>query len=693
MDYQSIAIDIGSGAVSVHNAGGGRPGLVAILGTSFGLRVRFADKGETVALPNGSGQVQIVAKTQADETEVTLQADGVADDQVPARYELRTEVDGQRLRTFLGAQLAVGLLAQIEWQHGDEELPRKSQPFVLTVLNSPAREGDLPSVPASLANLIWLGEHALRYDVEQTLTTEQQEQAQENLGLGGAGYVLPAATAEALGGVFRTPPPNGNHWFVRGLAESGALLFGDAAAVLPAIAGSPQVVQLTAVGVPEAGDAIRLISQAGTTHILWFRVDGQGSAPSGLGTTYACDITSSMSATDVAAVLMQEIANVTAYNVSRTGAVITVTQLTVGAMAPYEFVVQGTAIEGEVLDAGTNAVPRRLDAVDGRLLTGLPAPTATVRGAVMRNAGSAGQFVSGIDASGALVYGTPAGSSVSFGQLTGVPGDNEALAASLAAKASLAGATFTGTVAAATTTPATSGSSPLSPGFELESRGWKTDSVAGSVAVRMRTVLTAYNGTDAPQERLLWQSWNPATSSWTRHIEINRRVGTFFDQTELLLSGRSNSHARVGFENHELSLAVKSYSDWLGTLFMGRIGVIGGDNVRGFGVPSDGAVGWSQFNSGNEYGGLVLDGMFLARQSLGVWKFMADHATTPTPVTLKAHDVVTGTGASLTLQGGSGSAARGNVVLHGGNRSAYIANPSNHDLRDILISHGLMAAS
>jgi hypothetical protein len=69
------------------------------------------------------------------------------------------------------------------------------------------------------------------------------------------------------------------------------------------------------------------------------------------------------------------------------------------------------------------------------------------------------------------------------------------------------------------------------------------------------------------------------------------------------------------------------------------------------------------------------------------------HATTPTAQTIRAHGVTTGTGASLTLQGGSGSVVRGNVVLHGGNRAAYDSHPSTTVIRDILISHGLMAAS
>jgi len=55
---------------------------------------------------------------------------------------------------------------------------------------------------------------------------------------------------------------------------------------------------------------------------------------------------------------------------------------------------------------------------------------------------------------------------------------------------------------------------------------------------------------------------------------------------------------------------------------------------------------------------LVLSRELAARLQLGV-----DHATTTTNQTIKAHDVTTGTGATLNLQGGNGSVAGGSVTL------------------------------
>jgi hypothetical protein len=106
-----------------------------------------------------------------------------------------------------------------------------------------------------------------------------------------------------------------------------------------------------------------------------------------------------------------------------------------------------------------------------------------------------------------------------------------------------------------------------------------------------------------------------------------------------------------------------------------------------FGFPTTMSLVW-----GTDVGNTNYD-LALRRGAAATLQLGEDHATTPTAQTIRAHGVTTGTGASLTLQGGSGSVARGNVVLHGGNRAAYDAAPSTTVIRDILISHGLMAAS
>lgn len=97
--------------------------------------------------------------------------------------------------------------------------------------------------------------------------------------------------------------------------------------------------------------------------------------------------------------------------------------------------------------------------------------------------------------------------------------------------------------------------------------------------------------------------------------------------------------------------------------------------------------------------------LYLYRAAAATLQLGGNHATTPTAQTLKAHNVTTGTGASLTLAGGTGSVAKGNVVLDGGNRGVFAADASGGVVEDaecrtlanamkaLLISHGLMAAS
>ena len=54
---------------------------------------------------------------------------------------------------------------------------------------------------------------------------------------------------------------------------------------------------------------------------------------------------------------------------------------------------------------------------------------------------------------------------------------------------------------------------------------------------------------------------------------------------------------------------------------------------------------------------------FMGRKSAAVVQFGMDHATTAISQTIKAHDVTTGTGAAMNIQGGTGSTAGGAVTL------------------------------
>lgn len=105
-------------------------------------------------------------------------------------------------------------------------------------------------------------------------------------------------------------------------------------------------------------------------------------------------------------------------------------------------------------------------------------------------------------------------------------------------------------------------------------------------------------------------------------------------------------------------------------------------------LASDAVIAFSFNSEAANVKDLILRRAAAATLQLGI-----THSTTPTTQTIKAHDVATGTGADLILSGGAGSVANGDVILNGANRAAYDASPSTTTIRDILISHGLMAAS
>lgn len=92
-----------------------------------------------------------------------------------------------------------------------------------------------------------------------------------------------------------------------------------------------------------------------------------------------------------------------------------------------------------------------------------------------------------------------------------------------------------------------------------------------------------------------------------------------------------------------------------------------------------GAGSWIQAGSGNWYSGFLIgagtgefriasdaggtNAVRLFNASASSLQIGANHATTPTDQTLKAHNVTTGTGAALQLCGGTGSVGKGAVII------------------------------
>lgn len=187
----------------------------------------------------------------------------------------------------------------------------------------------------------------------------------------------------------------------------------------------------------------------------------------------------------------------------------------------------------------------------------------------------------------------------------------------------------------------------------------------------------------------LTQTWNNAAVTFTgmRLNVTNTASSTSSMLLDLQTDGssrfrisRSGSPQAAGTTAYECYSSFGGLRTWL--VFDGG----GGNPTMMFN--QTGSIGFNNASDAGTGGVVMRYGGSVGTLQLGTL-----HATTPTAQTLQAHGVTTGTGASLTLQGGSGSVARGNVLLNGGNRSAYIASPTSEQIRDILISHGLMAAS
>jgi hypothetical protein len=231
------------------------------------------------------------------------------------------------------------------------------------------------------------------------------------------------------------------------------------------------------------------------------------------------------------------------------------------------------------------------------------------------------------------------------------------------------GTTSTMGLALSNTTAAAAGAQQVSPSLVLEGRGWKTNSTAASQTVRFRINVLPVQGTANP------------SATWRLQSEINAS-GTWTDQLTLTSAGTLTPGAGGSWSSSGIAPAGGS------SPFLYTGSGLGAGRTAGVLIPVNAAL---QFFDGSTLSGALR--MALSATGAGVLQLGVDHATTPTAQRIQAHGVTTGTGASLTLGGGSGDVAKGNVILDGGNRAAYDAAPDAATIRDILISHGLMAAA
>lgn len=100
------------------------------------------------------------------------------------RYLLKTVCDSVQLRTALGGAETIVLRCQVEWQVPDEDAPRLSVPFDLTVTQAYSRGAD-DDIPDTVENAwdLGLNARAVRHDAVQSLTQQQRARALANLGI------------------------------------------------------------------------------------------------------------------------------------------------------------------------------------------------------------------------------------------------------------------------------------------------------------------------------------------------------------------------------------------------------------------------------------------------------------------------------------------------------------------------------
>lgn len=298
------------------------------------------------------------------------------------------------------------------------------------------------------------------------------------------------------------------------------------------------------------------------------------------------------------------------------------------------------------------------------------------------------------------------------------------------------GTTPTAQLTIRNTTAAASGAQQVSPSFVWEGRGWRTSNTT-SQTVRFRANVLPVQGSSNPTATWRLQSEIADSGTWTEMLAVTSAGNVTASGTisATNLSGTNTGDTPPAGSGSELQFrssgssfgAVTGSSFSGGTLTVPNMTVASNEHVTltnsgALRISGVGDVNHSAFTGiGNWYGNiaifytgnnmianlgalpnaqvglqlikpnLIIADTWLSSPSANVLQMGYLHATTPSPQILRAHDVTTGTGASMTIKGGDGSAGKGHVILDGGNRSPYIATPTAAEIRDILISHGLMS--
>ncbi len=160
--------------------------IQALLGTLLQLQIRFVDEDDVTVVHDPATTGRLVCKAPQDlgGEVILLDASWTANDD--ETYTLATLADSTQLRALIdaadGDDSECILTAQIEWQLPDEDDPRKSYPFPIEVINSPARSDDTAPDVTGQAASDWLDVRSARLDKTLALTAGQRTQLLTNIG-------------------------------------------------------------------------------------------------------------------------------------------------------------------------------------------------------------------------------------------------------------------------------------------------------------------------------------------------------------------------------------------------------------------------------------------------------------------------------------------------------------------------------
>ena len=147
MQTQIIYIDQDTGTVSAQCTAQVDPALFAVLGTTLALSIAFTSSGTPGAITSYTASSLRLSMKPLDQPDATvgLLPDGTwgsTGSGATTRYTWTALANSAQLQALIGSEVSARYQAQIEWSITTDSNRRKSLPFEILIINSPARTDD-----------------------------------------------------------------------------------------------------------------------------------------------------------------------------------------------------------------------------------------------------------------------------------------------------------------------------------------------------------------------------------------------------------------------------------------------------------------------------------------------------------------------------------------------------------------------